>query len=72
MTNSAPETSRKLLLSVREAAKALSVSERTLWNMTAPRGPIPSIRLGSRVLYSTSALQKWIDGETGAAGEVES
>ena len=27
----------------------------------------PSIRLGTRVLYSTSALQEWIDTETSAA-----
>jgi len=61
--------SEKLLLSAQEASKALSISARSLWARTAPRGSIPSIRLGSRVLYSTSALQKWIDAETGAAGQ---
>jgi hypothetical protein len=53
--------SDKLLLAAREAARALSISERTLWSMTVPRGPIPCARMGTRVLYSVSALQKWID-----------
>ncbi len=55
----------KLLLSAREAAPALSISQRTLWSLTQPRGPIPSIRLGARVLYPVDALQKWIDAQTG-------
>jgi predicted DNA-binding transcriptional regulator AlpA len=52
-----------LLLRAREAAKALGVSERTLWSRTKPRGPIPSVRLGSAVCYSVAALQEWIDAE---------
>jgi predicted DNA-binding transcriptional regulator AlpA len=68
MTNSsAPQPIAPLLLDARQAAAALSISPRTLWSLTSPRGPIPSIRLGTRVLYSTSALQKWIDTETSAA-----
>jgi hypothetical protein len=57
MIDNAPE---KLLLSAREAAKALSVCERTLWSMTMPRGPIPLVRIGNRCLYSTEALRQWI------------
>ena len=53
----APE---RLLLDVRETAKRLSISPRSLWAQTAPRGPIPSVRLGSRVLYSLADLQSWI------------
>ena len=53
-------TPDKLLLSAREAAKALSVCERTLWSMTQPRGPIPPVRIGNRCLYSTEALRQWI------------
>lgn len=59
----------KLLLSAREAARALSVCERTLWSLTQPRGPIPSIRLGARVLYPVAALQSWINSQVGAAEE---
>lgn len=54
----------RLLLTSREAAKALAVSERTLWQLTAPRGPILSIRVGKRgVRYSLSTLTKWIESQ---------
>jgi excisionase family DNA binding protein len=50
-----------LLLTAREAAKALAVSEKTLWTLTTPRGPIPAIRVGERSLrYSVRALEEWI------------
>ena len=53
----------KLLLPAREAAAALAVCEKTLWNFTAPRGTIPSVKIGARVLYSPADLQAWIDKE---------
>jgi excisionase family DNA binding protein len=49
----------KLLISQRDAAKALSISERTLWAATK-RGEIPYINVGARVLYSPAALAEWI------------
>jgi len=52
--------SDKLLLTPREAAKALSVCEKTLWTWTAPRGPIPAVRFGKAVRYSTAALERFI------------
>jgi hypothetical protein len=58
----------RLLIPARDAARALSISERTLWGLTAPRGPIPCVRLGGRVLYSPDALRKWIDEQQGGAG----
>ncbi len=61
-----PDATPKLLLSARDAAKALSISERTLWGLTAPRGPIPCVRLGGRVLYSPESLRRWIAGQQGA------
>jgi hypothetical protein len=57
----------KLLLSATDAAEALTISPRTLWSLTAPRGPIPCVRLGSRVLYSPEALRRWIDEQQEAA-----
>ncbi len=57
----------KLLLTAREAARALSISARSLWALTAPRGPIPSVRLGSRVLYDPRALRRFIDEQQGGA-----
>ena len=54
----------RLLLDAREAAKALGVCAKTLWNATRPRGTIPSVRIGKRVLYSVLDLQRWIDSQT--------
>jgi hypothetical protein len=50
----------KFLLDVREAARALSISPRTLWSLTSPRGRLRAVRLSGRVLYSVSALKEWI------------
>ena len=57
--------SPKLLVSAPEAARMLSVCAKTLWNMTAPRGPIPSIRIGKGggVRYSVADLQSWIESQ---------
>ena len=65
MTVSA-STSRKLLLNVREAAKALSICPKTLWSMTAPRGDLPAVRIGRRVLYDPSDLRDLIERRKGA------
>ena len=54
----------QLLLSPREASKALAISERTLWSLTAPRGPIKCVRITKKCIrYSPAALQKWIEHE---------
>jgi len=53
-----------LALRPREAARAMSISERTLWGLTAPRGPIPCVRIGKgkrrTVLYPVANLQAWM------------
>mgnify|MGYP006307891125 FL=1 len=58
----------KLLWNAREAAKALSVSERTLYSRTQD-GTLPCVRLGGRRLYDPAALRAWIarQQEGGAA-----
>jgi len=58
-----PSTLPKLLLNAREAAKALSICPKTLWSMTAPRGDLPSVRIGRRVLYDPADLQRWIEAQ---------
>lgn len=55
-----PATTTPLALSPREAAKSLGISERTLWASTVPRGPIPAVKLGGRVLYPVAGLQEWL------------
>lgn len=51
----------QLLLTPREAAKAMAVSERTLWGWSEPRGPIPVVRLGRSVRYYQRDLVAFID-----------
>jgi excisionase family DNA binding protein len=57
------------LLTRREAAEFLRISERTLFTLTAS-GTIPKVKLGSRVLYSMKSLQAFIDkAEQAAVGQ---
>ena len=49
-----------LLLTPAQAAKALSISERTLWTLTKSR-VISHVRLGRCVRYSIDDLQQWIN-----------
>lgn len=62
MTNSTPVP--KLLLKAPEAAEVLSISERTLWALTAS-GEIPCVRIGRSVRYSVDDLREWIDRQKG-------
>ena len=48
-----------LALRPRDAARALGVSERTLWTWTE-RGDVPHVRLGKAVLYPIHLLQEWL------------
>lgn len=49
-----------LLLKPKEAAQALAVSERTLWQMTQD-GVIESIKVGTRsVRYPVASLERWV------------
>lgn len=50
----------KLLLTARETAEKLSISERKLWNLTN-ENEIPAIRIGRSVRYSIEDIQLWID-----------
>lgn len=66
----------KLLLSTRETARLLGVSERHLYVLRTERG-LPFVRLGEKIMYPRDALQEWIalhterNGSTGDAGEVQ-
>ncbi len=56
-----------LALRPREAAKALGIGVRLLWDQTAPRGPIPCVRLGSAVIYPVALLQTFLATEAAKA-----
>ena len=62
LTRPAPIGADVLLISARDAARLLSVSERTLWAWTSPRGTLACVRRpgSGRVLYSVETLRAWI------------
>jgi predicted DNA-binding transcriptional regulator AlpA len=50
----------RLALRPRDAAKAIGVSERTLWNLTNRGEGPPSVRLGSLTVYPVADLVAWL------------
>ena len=56
----------KLLLTAKQAAQSLAISERTLWELTR-RGEIPRLKIGAAVRYDLRDLQAWIDKKKGGA-----
>jgi len=61
----APEPSGqavKLLLTTREAAKALAICERKLWELTN-RGEIPAVRIGRAVRYDPRDLARFVESQ---------
>lgn len=49
-----------LLVTPREAARLLAVSERTLWSLAAA-GEIPRVRIGRAVRYRVADLRAYVD-----------
>jgi hypothetical protein len=60
LSNPTPAPPVKLTLDIKEAAAALGIGERLLWSLTAPRGPIPCVRVGRRVLYPVADLEAFV------------
>lgn len=54
-----PERGSELLISAREAAKRLALSQSTLFKLTKS-GQLPCVRVGMSKRYSVDALKKWI------------
>ena len=48
-----------LAVSVHEAARLLSVSERTIWNL-AKQGKIQSKKIGARVVFLLASIQEFL------------
>lgn len=53
----------RLALRPREAAIALGMSEKSLFSRTFPRGDIPAVKVGSRVVYFQHQICEWADRE---------
>jgi len=45
----------------------LSISERSLWAITSPRGDLPCVRVGRSVRYDIDALRRWLASKQEAA-----
>jgi excisionase family DNA binding protein len=56
----------RLALRPREAARALGIGERKLWELTNRRA-IPHIKLGKVVLYPVGELERWLAEQTKGA-----
>ena len=67
----ANDLSSPLALRPREAAKALSISARLLWQLTKD-GQVPCVRVGSgkrqTVLYPLADLQAWLSAKAAKGG----
>lgn len=48
-----------LLMTTKQAAQALALSERTLWSLT-DSGELPCIKMARAVRYSLDDLRAWI------------
>lgn len=59
-SNQRPAAAREqLAMRPREAATALGISERLLWDWTRAEG-LPHIRIGNVVLYPVDGLKQWL------------
>ena len=63
------ERTRPLALSPRDAARALIMSEKGLWNLTQPRGPIPAAKIGRLVRYDIRDLLAFLDAMKAATAD---
>ena len=58
----------RLALRPRDAAKAIGVSERTLWGLTNRGEGPPSVRLGSLTVYPIADLVAWLSHRAAEGG----
>jgi len=66
MSNPAPTP---LLLSPREAAQMLAISERKLWSLTHVERAIPFVKCGRLIRYATVDLERWIESQRQGGGQ---
>jgi excisionase family DNA binding protein len=57
--------SHKLTYTIPEACKALQISRTTLWKLVQSRRLKP-VRIGRRVLFTTRALEEFLNGDRAA------
>lgn len=57
------QTIEPILLNRRQTANALAISVRKLQDLTAPKGPIRSVKIGREHRYPREELARWLDSE---------
>ena len=60
----------KLALSVKEAAAAIGISDRKIWDLINVSG-FPSARLGGRVIIPVDDLRRWLSQQAVSGEKVE-
>lgn len=66
MLTTSPAVPPQLLVTAREAARLLSIGERTLWTLTN-QGRIQATKINRAVRYSVAALEAFIAAQTSQA-----
>ncbi len=59
-----------LLVDLRTAAKMLSISTRTVWQLAAD-GALPCMRIGRRLLFPIAALERYVEEWTVASPQTD-
>ena len=71
-TARSPECDVCLALRPKDAARALGIGERKLWEITADRtSGIPHVRLGKAILYPIRELRDWLAQQANPRKEVK-
>ena len=71
MTDQTPKTDAppRLALRPREAARALGIGERKLWEITADKtSGIPHVRFGRAIVYPVHELERWLEDRAKKGG----
>jgi len=63
-----PSAPTPLALRPKDAAAALGIGQRKLWELSQPRGSIPCVRVGVCVLYPYALLQAWLADQVAKGG----
>ncbi len=58
-----------LLMTTRETARALHISERKLFDLTFPRGTLRAVKLPGKVLYARQTIVEWIAAQESGSCE---
>ncbi len=60
----------RLALRPRDAAKAIGIGERKLWEITADQtSGIPHVRFGKAIVYPVAELERWLAEQATAHGK---